>query len=129
MIMRLRLQQAVQENDYYFRGFVTMTDLAELFRAYPFREETLEKAAIHRRNMEQGISPFSVTLRAAPDTERDAEGDDLIFQDAQWEIRDGKSRVAAVTEMTEEELADCEAEVKIFLLTEEKMEKMEPNRF
>lgn len=64
MIMRLRLQQAVQENDYYFRGFVTMTDLAEIFRAYPFREETLEKAAIHRRNMEQGISPFSVTLRA-----------------------------------------------------------------
>ena len=55
--------------------------------------------------------------------------DDLIFQDAQWEIRDGKSRVAAVTEMTEEELADCEAEVKIFLLTEEKMEKMEQNRF
>ena len=41
MIMRLRLQQAVQENDYYFRGFVTMTDLAEIFRAYPFLQETL----------------------------------------------------------------------------------------
>ena len=45
MTMKLRLQQAIQENEYYFRGFVRMADLAELFREYPFEEETLEKAA------------------------------------------------------------------------------------
>ena len=68
MTMKLRLQQAIQENEYYFRGFVRMADLAELFREYPFEEETLEKAAIHRRSMEHGISSFTVTLRAMPDT-------------------------------------------------------------
>ncbi len=41
MTMKLRLQQAIQENEYYFRGFVRMADLAELFREYPFEEETL----------------------------------------------------------------------------------------
>ena len=127
MTMKLRLQQAIQE--YYFRGFVRMADLAELFREYPFEEETLEKAAIHRRSMEHGISSFTVTLRAMPDTGRTTEGEDLFFEDAMWEIRDGKSRVAALSRMTEEELDGHEAEVKIFLLTKEKMENMEQNRF
>lgn len=53
MIMKLRLQEAVQENEYYFRGFVSMTDLAVLFGKYPFEEDILEKAAIRRRSMEQ----------------------------------------------------------------------------
>lgn len=91
MTMKLRLQQAIQENEYYFRGFVRMADLAELFREYPFEEETLEKAAIHRRSMEHGISSFTVTLRAMPDTGRTTEGEDLFFEDAMWEIRDGKA--------------------------------------
>ena len=129
MTMKLRLQQAIQENEYYFRGFVRMADLAELFREYPFEEETLEKAAIHRRSMERGISSFTVTLRAMPDTGRTTEGEDLFFADAMWEIRDGKSRVAALSRMTEEELDGHEAEVKIFLLTKEKMEIMEQNSF
>lgn len=128
MTMKLRLQEAVQENEYYFRGFVSMADLAVLFAEYPFEEDTLEKAAIHRRSMERGVTPFSVTLRAMPDTGWTAEGEDLIFSDTRWEIRDGKSRVAAVSKMTEENLADHEAEVKIFLLTKEKMENMEQNR-
>ena len=93
----LRLQVAVQENEYYFRGFVSMADLAVLFAEYPFEEDTLEKAAIHRRSMERGVTPFSVTLRAMPDTGWTAEGEDLVFNDTRWEIRDGKSRVAAVS--------------------------------
>ena len=83
--MKLRLQQAIQENEYYFRGFVRMADLAELFREYPFEEETLEKAAIHRRSMERGISSFTVTLRAMPDTGRTTEGGKTcFFADAMW---------------------------------------------
>lgn len=58
----------------------------------------------------------------------DGRGEDLVFNDTRWEIRDGKSRVAAVSKMAEENLADHEAEVKIFLLTKEKMENMEQNR-
>ena len=81
------------------------------------------------KRQEHGISSFTVTLRAMPDTGRTTEGEDLFFEDAMWEIRDGKSRVAALSRMTEEELDGHEAEVKIFLLTKEKMENMEQNRF
>lgn len=129
MTMKLRLQQAIQENEYYFRGFVRMADLAELFREYPFEEETLEKAAIHRRSMEHGISSFTVTLRAMPDTAGRQRGKTCFLKMPCGSIRDGKSRVAALSRMTEEELDGHEAEVKIFLLTKEKMENMEQNRF
>ena len=36
----------MQENDYYFKGYVSLKELSQLFSDYEFPEETLEKAAV-----------------------------------------------------------------------------------
>ena len=44
--MQLKLYEPMQENDYYFKGYVSLKELSQLFSDYEFPEETLEKAAI-----------------------------------------------------------------------------------
>lgn len=47
--MQLKLYEPMQENDYYFKGYVSLKELSQLFSDYEFPEETLEKAAIHKK--------------------------------------------------------------------------------
>ncbi len=56
--MKLRLKNAQQKSSSYYCGYVDLNALAEQLKDYPFEEETLEKARIHKRNMEGGISPL-----------------------------------------------------------------------
>ena len=93
--MKLRLKHAM-ENDYYFHGFLDLRELADAFADYPFDSEALEKARIHRNDMERSMPVLSVSIRMNPDTKLSWEGEDLLCEGADWEIRDGKSRVAAL---------------------------------
>lgn len=126
--MRLRLTDAERRSDYYFTGYAALVDMAELFREYPFDGEVLEKAAVHQRNMEEGIPPFHVTMRAGDGCIAEESENEIIFEMEEYEIRDGKSRIAAVCRMDKEKLEEESVPVKLFLLTKERMEKMEQNR-
>ena len=125
--MKLQLQDAVRKNEYYFTGYTDMSEIADLFREYPFEEETLERAAIHRKNMENGIRPFSLLLRGMPDTKFEIDQSNVFFDDVSWEIRDGKSRVAAIKDIEKDFLTGYEIEVTVILATPEKMNAIENN--
>ena len=64
--MTLHLKEGIQIGSFHFVGMVELKELAQLLEEYPFEEEVLEKAAVHRRSMESGIAPFQVTLRLEP---------------------------------------------------------------
>ena len=88
--MKLRLKHAMQENDYYFHGFLDLRELADAFADYPFDSEALEKARIHRNDMERSMPVLSVSIRMNPDTKLSWEGEDLLCEGADWEIRGWK---------------------------------------
>ena len=77
--MQLKLYEPMQENDYYFKGYVSLKELSQLFSDYEFPEETLEKAAIHKKNMLQGISSFTAVLRMDPDSRTEVSEDMIVF--------------------------------------------------
>lgn len=125
--MKLRLKNAQQKSSSYYCGYVDLNALAEQLKDYPFEEETLEKARIHKRNMEGGISPFTVTLRLEPECRRWEEEGDLILESLESQVWDGKSRAAAVCMLEGPLPKDAVTMVKVFLATEEKMKKLEQN--
>lgn len=123
--MKLKLQDAVRKSEYHYKGTVKLTDLAEAFKGYHFSEEVLAKAAIHKGAMMGGISPFHVTVRIDPGSTVDDMGE-ICF--SYGELRDGKSKTAAACQMAKEELEGYEVQIDLFLVTKEKMDKLEANR-
>ena len=122
--MKLELYQPVQENDYYFKGYVSLAQLSQLFSDYPFSEETLEKATIHRRNMIHGISPFSAVLRIDPDSQMESFEDTILFTCDRIQIRNGASKIAAICQLEVSQLDEGVIPVSIFLATEEKLNEL-----
>lgn len=122
--MQLKLYHPTQENAYYFKGYATLCDLAECFRDYPFSEETLEKAAIHKRSLSHGLSSFSVTLRMDPDSTLPSLEEETIFSSPTCQICNGASKIAAICQMDAETLSDFAATVNLFFVTEEKMNQI-----
>lgn len=128
MIMRLRLQKARQAGEYYYTGYVSLPELADSIEGYIFEPEVLEKAKIHKKNMEMGIPAFAVTFRMEPASAIEEEGDALLFESSDYEIRDGKSRAAAVLFLDRDQTEGYGAAVKVFLVSKEKMDKLEKNQ-
>lgn len=126
--MELKLIEAIQKSETHFRGYVDLPELARLLKDYPFEDEVLQKARIYKKYMENGIINFKVTVRLEPDTDISEDGDDRVFRFSQCEIRDGKSRAAALCMLPEDILEDKETEAEIFLATKEKMDKLEQNK-
>ena len=126
--MQLRLQQMAQESEYHYVGMVGMGELAEVFCRYPFAEEVLEKAVFHRESMQNGMNPFTVTIRLEPEAKKQEEGDSLQVEFEACELRDGKSKTAAICQLGPEVLEGNLAKVHIFLVSKEKMDRLEANQ-
>ena len=114
----------MQENDYYFKGYVSLKELSQLFSDYEFPEETLEKAAIQKKNMLQGISSFTAVLRMDPDSRTEVSEDMIVFTSDHIQICNGASKIAAICQMDSSQLDESAASVSIFLTTEEKMKAL-----
>ncbi len=66
----LVLYDVSQDSAYHYTGITTFENLAEIIGDYPFEEEVMEKAMIHKQTMvshPNGISSFAMTLRISPD--------------------------------------------------------------
>lgn len=87
----------------------------------------MEKAAIHKQTMmsqQNGISSFGVTLRISPNAEILEDGESLHFMFDEFEIRDGRSKCAAVSMLEPEYLEDNWVKVQVFVLDQEKMNRL-----
>ncbi len=126
--MKLKLQDVERRSEYHYSGMAKLADLAEAFKGYQFSEEVLSKAEIHKVAMKDGIPSFSVTVRIEPDSTECTEGEETEFQCIGCELRDGKSKVAAICQMADEQLDGYAVQTEVFQVTKEKMDKLEANR-
>ena len=123
----LVLHDVSQDSAYRYTGITTFENLAEVTGDYPFEEDVMEKAAIHKQTMmsqQNGISSFALTLRISPNAEILEDGESLHFTFDKFEIRDGRSKCAAVSMLDPEYLEDNWVKVQVFVLDEEKMNKL-----
>ena len=123
----LVLHDVSQDSAYRYTGITTFENLAEVTGDYPFEEDVMEKAAIHKQTMmsqQNGISSFGVTLRISPNAEILEDGESLHFMFDEFEIRDGKSKCAAVSMLEPEYLEDNWGKVQVFVLDQEKMNRL-----
>ena len=123
----LVLHDVSQDSAYRYTGITTFENLAEVTGDYPFEEDVMEKAAIHKQTMmsqQNGISSFGVTLRISPNAEILEDGESLHFTFDEFEIRDGRSKCAAVSMLDPEYLEDNWVRVQVFVLDQEKMNRL-----
>ena len=123
----LVLHDVSQDSAYRYTGITTFENLAEVTRDYPFEEDVMEKAAIHKQTMmsqQNGISSFTLTLRISPNAEILEDGESLHFIFDEFEIRDGRSKCAAVSMLDPEYLEDNWVRVQVFVLDQEKMNRL-----
>lgn len=123
----LVLHDVSQDSAYRYTGITTFENLAEVTRDYPFEEDVMEKAAIHKQTMmsqQNGISSFALILRISPNAEILEDGESLHFTFDEFEIRDGRSKCAAVSMLEPEYLEDNWVRVQVFVLDQEKMNRL-----
>ena len=123
----LVLHDVSQDSAYRYTGITTFENLAEVTRDYPFEEDVMEKVAIHKQTMmsqQNGISSFVLTLRISPNAEILEDGESLHFTFDEFEIRDGRSKCAAVSMLDPEYLEDNWVRVQVFVLDQEKMNRL-----
>lgn len=123
----LVLHDVSQDSAYRYTGITTFENLAEVTGDYPFEEDVMEKAAIHKQTMmsqQNGISSFTLTLRISPNAEILEDGESLHFTFDEFEIRDGRSKCAAVSMLEPEYLEDNWVRVQVFVLDQEKMNRL-----
>lgn len=123
----LVLHDVSQDSAYRYTGITTFENLAEVTGDYPFEEDVMEKAAIHKQTMmsqQNGISSFALTLRISPNAEILEDGESLHFTFDELEIRDGRSKCAAVSMLDPEYLEDNWVRVQVFVLNQEKMNRL-----
>lgn len=126
--MRLVLQEADRQSEYHYRGMIKLKDLADAFKDYHFSEEVLQKAEIQKTNIAERAVSFLVTVRLDPDSTVDEEGETVIFHSSSCDLRDGKSKAAAVCLMEQELIGDAAVPIEVFAVSKEKMDKLEGNR-
>ena len=115
----LKVFETQQEGTFRYTGITSFENLLEVTGDYPFDEEVMEKAEIHKRNMS---APFSVTLRISPDAVIKENEGETTFSFADYDIRDGRSKCAAIGLLEPECLEDNLVKVHIFVLEKEKMD-------
>ena len=123
----LVLHDVSQDSAYRYTGITTFENLAEVTGDYSFEEDVMEKAAIHKQTMmsqQNGISSFTLTLRISPNAEILEDGESLHFIFDEFEIRDGRSKCAAVSMLDPEYLEDNWVRVQVFVLDQEKMNRL-----
>ena len=123
----LVLHDVSQDSAYRYTGITTFENLAEVTGDYSFEEDVMEKAAIHKQTMmsqQNGISSFTLTLRISPNAEILEDGESLNFTFDEFEIRDGRSKCAAVSMLDPEYLEDNWVRVQVFVLDQEKMNRL-----
>lgn len=123
----LVLHDVSQDSAYRYTGITTFENLVEVTGDYPFEEDVIEKAAIHKQTMmsqQNGISSFVLTLRISPNAEILEDGESLHFTFDEFEIRDGRSKCAAVSMLEPEYLEDNWVRVQVFVLDQEKMNRL-----
>ena len=123
----LVLHDVSQDSAYRYTGITTFENLAEVTGDYPFEEDVMEKAVIHKQTMmgqQNGISSFTLTLRISPNAEILEDGESLHFIFDEFEIRDGRSKCAAVSMLDPEYLEDNWVRVQVFVLDQEKMNRL-----
>lgn len=123
----LVLHDVSQDSAYRYTGITTFENLAEVTGDYPFEEDVVEKAAIHKQTMmsqQNGISSFALILRISPNAEILEDGESLHFTFDEFEIRDGRSKCAAVSMLEPEYLEDNWVRVQVFVLDQEKMNRL-----
>lgn len=123
----LVLHDVSQDSAYRYTGITTFENLAEVTGDYPFEEDVMEKAAIHKQTMmsqQNGISSFALTLRISPNAEILEDRESLHFTFDEFEIRDGRSKCAAVSMLDPEYLEDNWVRVQVFVLDQEKMNRL-----
>ena len=123
----LVLHDVSQDSAYRYTGITTFENLAEVTGDYSFEEDVMEKAAIHKQTMmsqQNGISSFTLTLRISPNAEILEDGESLHFTFDEFEIRDGRSKCAAVSMLEPEYLEDNWVRVQVFVLDQEKMNRL-----
>ena len=123
----LVLHDVSQDSAYRYTGITTFENLAEVTGDYSFEEDVMEKAAIHKQTMmsqQNGISSFVLTLRISPNAEILEDGESLHFTFDEFEIRDGRSKCAVVSMLDPEYLEDNWVRVQVFVLDQEKMNRL-----
>lgn len=115
----LKLFEMQQESTFRYTGITSFENLLEVTGDYPFDEEVMEKAQVHKRNMSV---PFSVTLRISPDAVIKENEGETTFSFNEYDIRDGRSKCAAVSLLEPEYLEDHLVKIHIFMLEKEKMD-------
>lgn len=123
----LVLHDVSQDSAYRYTGITTFENLAEVTGDYPFEEDVMEKAAIHKQTMmsqQNGISSFVLTLRISPNAETLEDGESLHFTFDEFEIRDGRSKCAVVSMLDPEYLEDNWVRVQVFVLDQEKTNRL-----
>ena len=123
----LVLHDVSQDSAYRYTGITTFENLVEVTGDYPFEEDVIEKAAIHKQTMmsqQNGISSFALILRISPNAEILEDGKSLHFTFDEFEIRDGRSKCAAVSMLDPEYLEDNWVRVQVFVLDQEKMNRL-----
>lgn len=115
----LKLFECQQESTYRYTAITSFKNLLEVTADYPFDAEVMEKAEFHKENM---TAPFSVTLRLNPNaviTENEA---GVVFSFEDYEIRDGRSKCAAISLLEPECLEENLVKLNLFVLEKEKMD-------
>lgn len=118
---KLKIFEIRQESTYRYTGITSFKNLLEVTADYPFDEEVMEKAEIHKRNMS---APFSVTLRLEPETVLTEHEDGAEFSFETYDIRDGRSKCAAIGLLEPEDMEENLVKLDIFLLDKEKMDML-----
>ena len=54
----LVLYDVSQDSEYHYTGITTFENLAEITGDYPFEEEVMEKAMIHKQTMKEKVCTF-----------------------------------------------------------------------
>ncbi len=122
--MKIILYHAIQENSYYFKGYGKSEEIAALFSKTTFSEEATQKAAIHKKMMEQELSPFSITLRIDPDSQIEMFENEIVFTSQACQICNGASKIAALCQLSLEAQRGGVVTVNLFLTDEKKMKEI-----
>lgn len=115
----LKVFEIQQESGYRYTAITSFENLLDVTADYNFDEEVLEKAEIYKKNMS---SSFSVTLRISPDASITESEEGIVFSFEDYDIRDGRSKCAAIRLLEPEYLEDNYVKLQIFMLEKEKMD-------
>ena len=129
---QLMIQQAEQATAYRYQGLVGFKEIAEMMKDYPFDPEVIDKAEIHKENfMQYGnstdslmVPPVSITLRVDPDAEIEKSDEEIKFNFENFDIVDGRSKVAAITLLDEKWLESNSAKIELYVLDKAKMDQL-----